>query len=101
MLLDLGDDVDLFAAAAAVRYNADRAVDLGKPGRELDVDHRSDDLDDFACFLRRCCLCHNSLSGTSVPPRHRSGTEVAYVAAAPDTTSMISRVMAACLTLFI
>ena len=49
VLLDLGDDVDLFARGRALVDDADGVVD----GRQvaafvLDVDHGADDLDDLA-----------------------------------------------------
>ena len=58
MLLDLGDDVDLLGAAAAVGDDAEGVVDRGQvPVGELDVDHRADDLDDLADSLRAAAVC--------------------------------------------
>jgi hypothetical protein len=54
VLLDLDDHVDRLATLA-VRFDPDRVIDLRQvPAFELDVDHRSDDLDDPADLLR-CC----------------------------------------------
>src|SRR5205814_625649 len=57
VLLDLDDDIDRIAAGAR-RLNPKRVVDLGKmSGLELDVNDRSDDLDDPAdllCLYRHC-----------------------------------------------
>ena len=79
------------AAVRAVVDDADRVVDLGEPVGELDVDDRPDDLDHLARALSRCCLCHIS----RVVREECCGDRAAYVADAPDTTSMISRVIAA------
>ncbi len=129
VLLDLRDDVDRGAGVAGARHDAHRVVDGGQLSpREFHVDDRPDDLDDLADFLCRCrCCCHNFAesdgAGCSVPgrwcmvrvparTRHRRGAPgtpheapstqhpFCYNAPAPDTTSMISRVIAACLTLF-
>ena len=52
VLLDLGDDVDLLAAVAAVVDDADGVVDGRQvPALVLDVDDGTDDLDDLADFL--------------------------------------------------
>jgi hypothetical protein len=88
VLLDFGDHVDLLAAVGAVRHDAEpRCRARGGP-RELDVDDRADHLHDLARPLRCCCSARHAASFCP------------YVAAAPDTTSMISRVIAACRTLF-
>ncbi len=82
MLLDLDDDVDRGAAAGTVRLDVDGVVDRRQGAVcEFDVDDGADDLDDFADLL--CCwscCCH-------VFPSYRAW--------APETTSMISRVIAA------
>ena len=77
MLLDLGDHVDLFARR--ISFDPERVVDLRQVARlELDVDDRTDHLDDASDLLLLSHPCS---------PR--------YSASAPDTTSMISRVIAA------
>ena len=96
VLLDLGDDVDLLDAGPALGDDADGVVDLRQALGELDVDDRADDLNDLADALCRCCL----LPLLSHPTPSSRAPLVCYVAAAPDTTSMISRVIAACRTLF-
>ena len=80
VLFDLGDDVDLLARGQG-RHDAERVVDGGQVSAlELDVDDGADDLDDLADF-RVMLLLSPYLSLT--------------VACAPETTSMISRVIAA------
>ncbi len=71
-----------------VRLNPDRVVDRRQlPSLKLNVNDRSDDLNHPAILLRhRRCFHHVPL--------------FLYCASAPETTSMISRVMAACRTLF-
>ena len=71
---------------------------------ELDVHHRPNDLDHLP---RRAsaCLCHRPLPPdssvrTDFPRPQPSAGPGAYSAAAPDTTSMSSRVMVAWRTLF-
>ena len=83
VLLDLADDVQHGATALAVGDDAKRVVDFREvTGLELDVDDGADDLDDLADIL------------------FRHGCD-SYSACAPETTSMISRVIAAWRTLFI
>ena len=80
MLLHLGDHVD---RALALRLDVERLVDGRDVLVELHVHHGADDLDDAADVrLRHECL----LSYEGAP--------------APETTSMISLVIAACRTLF-
>ena len=56
VLLDLGDDVDRLPALGP--GDPDRVVDVRQMSAlELDVDDRSDDLDDLADLLIRCCCC--------------------------------------------
>ena len=82
VLLDFDDHVDGVAPRGG--DDADGVVDVGQvPVGEFDVDDRSDDLDDPAGV--RCLLCHCCFP---------------YSACAPETTSMISRVIAAWRTLF-
>ena len=52
-------------------------------GGEFNVDHRADDLNNRACALCRCCLCHSLHLGGD-----RLGSPIRYVAAAPETTSI-------------
>ncbi len=85
VLLDFGHDIDLLDADTTLGDDSNGVVDLREAFGELDVDDRADDLHDPADLLCCCCLCHNVCS---------------YVADAPDTTSMISRVIAAWRTLF-
>src|SRR6185369_8422562 len=92
VLLDLDDDVDLLAPG--VTGHAHGVIDGGQATGELDVDDGPDDLNDLAdlhCF----CDCHYVLRKLRT-----SALELAYCAWAPDTTSMISRVIAAWRTLF-
>ena len=67
VLLDFGDDVERLAALLRRRLDAQRVVDRGQvSGLELDVDDRSDDLDDVADLLFGCgCGSHMFLSGWS------------------------------------
>src|SRR4029079_18720068 len=107
MLLDLDDDVDILG------LDADRVVDLRQmPACELHVHDRADDLHDLADFL--CfCDCHvivpycplptSRFQPVQAPPLGALMALVAlvapnYSASAPET-SIISRVIAACLTL--
>ena len=67
---------------------------------ELDIDHRPDDLNDLADFL--CffdCCCHSDICRFQLPsfplPASRFPLPEPYNAWAPETTSMISRVIAA------
>ena len=66
------------------------------PAFELDVDDRADDLDDLADLL---CCCHVAVA-ISARVHPIAPTSTAYSACAPETTSMISRVIAAWRTLF-
>src|SRR5262249_17398154 len=103
VLLDLADHVERRAAAGAVGLDAQRVVDFRQvAGLELAVDHRADDLDVSADMF---CLCrHISCRALVVRPGCRrkqpAPSPVSYSASAPETTSMISRVIAACRTLF-
>ena len=86
VLLHLDDDVDRAGQFRVLGDDPQGVVDFRKVARlELDVDDGADHLDDLADVL----FSHSGLS-------------VSYYSAwAPDTTSMISRVMAAWRTLFI
>src|SRR5262249_51003374 len=81
VLFDFDDDLAAGCAALLVHRDAESVVDFRQvPGVEFDVDDRPDDLNNFADVLRGCC-------------GHQS-------ASAPETTSMISLVIAAWRTLF-
>ena len=93
--------------AVAVRLDAHGVVDLRQvPAFEFDVDDRTDDLDDLADLLCCCdCCCHSSsfsfrLQLSQLRSEAGSCSCSSYNACAPDTTSMISRVIAAWRTLF-
>src|SRR5262249_50270142 len=74
---------DLGRLAVDLECDLQRVVDVRQaPGLELDVDDRSDDLYDLADVCRGC------------------SSHKFYCATAPDTTSIISRVIAAWRTLF-
>ena len=61
VLLHLGDDVEHRRAALAVGHDAQRVVDFRQvAGLELDVDDRSDDLNDLADVLLSA-MCQSSL----------------------------------------
>ena len=91
VLLDLADDVDRRGAADAGAVDAERVVDRRQVSAlELHVDDRADDLDD-ACLM--LVLMRRSPLAMVLCP-------LSYCACAPDTTSMISRVIAAWRTLF-
>ena len=95
VLLDLDDDVDRPGAARPSRLDAHGVVDRRQVAvRELDVDDRADDLDDLADVL--CCSANLPLAARL----HSVPGSLSYSACAPDTTSMISRVIAAWRTLF-
>src|SRR5262245_23894099 len=103
VLLDFGDDVDL-ARLFAARLDLERVVNLWQvSGLELDVEHRSDHLNDFSDFLVHK---HPVTKRERRTRRDRRAPESGffcglcvpsffYKAWAPETTSIISRVIAA------
>ena len=99
VLFDLDDEVDLVGAGLA--DDAHGVVDRRQvAARELDVDDRADDLNDLSdldCFSD-CHVCALSCQLAIGPPE--PSLPAATSDCAPDTTSMISRVIAAWRILF-
>jgi hypothetical protein len=105
VLLDLGYDVELdICFAAAPGGDTHRVVDLRQvPTLELDVHDRSDDLNDLSYPFGLWYLFHDECvrsSRRSTCERRTAGPRDQSHFCAPDTTSMISRVIAAWRTLF-
>ena len=90
VLLDLADDVDGLAAGPG-REDPDRVVDGRQvPGLELDVDDRSDDLDDLADFLVQLLLLLPYMSRRTRAPRLERGTQSHVPIRQPNPTRRIA-----------